>query len=187
MRIVARQRVSALLEPVFVGAICLILAAMVPWLIRPFSWWILLLSAWFAAGGTVFIVAGVRGWRPEGIGLVLSKRGLWWRYGKLHFIRWEYVLGTKAVRWTDEGNAQEGLLVGVTHDAPLDPRVLSLLSNLFKKQFGPLPWKNVILLHDPKWQWNPKEVQSQIEASVADLSIRDQWGKETPPLSATLT
>jgi hypothetical protein len=177
MTIIARQKISGLSEPVFVGLACFCIGGFIPWALRPFSWFVLLLSGWFCLGGVVITVAGLRGWFPAGIGLILDREGLWWKRGRLHLLRWEDIAGVKLVEWSSEGVEEQGLLVGLMEGAkgPLDPSEMSWLSDQLKRQFGPLPWQKVIMLHHEKWQWNPTQIVATLEASLADPAMREQW------------
>ena len=177
MMIIARQRISGLLEPVSVGVSCICVGVFALWAIHPFSWGLLLFSAWFWLGGLVFIVAGVKGWRPNGIGLILDRQGLWWKCGRLRLLRWEDIAGVKLVGWTSEGEELQGLLVGLKDEAtgPIDPPETAFFSDQLKKEVGPLPWQKVIMLHDEKWQWNPMDILSQLQGSIADPTVREQW------------
>lgn len=177
MTIIARQRISGLLEPVGVGLACFCVAGLFPLAIRPFSWWVPLLSGWFCLGGVVITVAGWMKWRPRGIGLTLDRQGLWWKFGRLRLLRWDDIAGVRPVQWTDEGVEEHGLLVGLKERAqdPLAPSEMKWLSDELKKKWGSLPWPKVVILHDEKWQWNPTEVLAAIEASLADPTVRERW------------
>jgi hypothetical protein len=177
MTIIARKRISGLLEPVGAGVACFCLAGMIPWAIRPFSRGVALLSAWFCLGGLVFTVAGWMNWRPQGIGLVFDRQGLWWTSGKLRFLRWDDIAGARLVQWTDDGTEEHGLLVGLKEEAhdPLAPALMKLLTDELKKKWGPLPWRKAVILHDEKWQWNPADVLAAIEASLAGPAVRERW------------
>ncbi|MEX2119218.1 MAG: hypothetical protein WD847_06380 [Pirellulales bacterium] len=178
MTIVARQRISGLLEPVLVGVVCFAIGTAVPWLIGLLSWGTVLLGAWFCLGGRMLVWAGIRDWHPEGIGLVLDPEGL--RYyccGKPTIFLWEHIAGVRLVRWTSEGVEEQGLLLGVLEEGftPLQSSEIAWHRKDLERQFGPLPWPGAVLLHDEHWDWNPQEVTNQIERSLPNPNLRDQW------------
>jgi hypothetical protein len=177
MTIIARQDIPGLLEPVIVGGVTICVGTFALWAIHPFSWWVLFLSGWFWLGGLFFIFTGIKCWHPNGIGLILDRQGLWWKYDQLVLVPWDDIAGVKLVCWTSEGEEMQGLLVGLKDEAtaPIAPSVLSFFSNYLKKEFGPLPWQKVIMLYDEQWHWDPKDALSQLEGSIADPTMRERW------------
>ena len=176
MRVVARQGKAGLLVPVMVGLFLIALGIISPWSPPTFAWWSLLLSAWFCLGGAFFAFVGWRNWRPGGAGLMLDEQGLWWKYGSLHLLRWDQIVGVKPVQWTNEGDEEQGLILGLRSDGPLEPPEAAWFSTGdLQRRFGPLPWEHMVLLYDESWRWNPDEVKVDIEKSLVEPSIREKW------------
>ena len=176
MTIIARHDILDLLMPVVGGVFAICVGSFGLWTIHPFSWWLLFLSGWFWLFGLFFIFLGIKRWHPNGIGLILDRQGLWWKYGQLVLVPWDDIAGVKLVGWTSEGEEMQGLLVGLTDEAtgPMAPSELAFFSNYLNKEFGPLPWQKVIMLHDEQWHWAPKDALAQLEGSIADPTMRER-------------
>ncbi|MHB0958275.1 MAG: hypothetical protein ACYC0X_12415 [Pirellulaceae bacterium] len=181
--VVARQKLSVLLMPLGGGVILFSLAVSIPWLIKPFCGWILLLSVWFCLGGVLFAFAGWRSWQPQGIGLMLDKHGLWWKYDftfawwrhELLLVRWDQIIGVQLVQWIEQGDEEYGLVVGLRDNGPLGLAETALIAEDVRKRFAFVPWDRTILLHDENWMWEPQSVMAYIQQALSDPTIWESW------------
>ncbi len=181
MTVVARQHISALIEFTCVGGALVAVGTAIPWLINPIGWWNHVAGAWFRLCGVLVIWVTIRGWRPRGFGLALTKHGLLWKNqwtASVQFTPWGDIAGCELIRWSDDdGDESLGLLVGLSDAAehPFGPKVGKFLFDALNERFGPLRWSRVIPLHHHKWLWNVAEVCEQVERSLADLAVREAW------------
>ena len=176
MEIVARQSISGLIEPVCVGVVCASLTLVVPWIEGPL-WANVALAAWLLLGGCVFVAAGIFGWRPKGIGLVLSEGGIVWNMAGWTFtarsavIRWEDIAEARWITWSDEYDEPcEGIILCLHESAsnPIGARHAKWLQRELQRRFGGIFAANSIFLHHHKWQWHPAEVARRIQQKVRE-------------------
>ena len=201
MQIIARKRKSGLIELVAVGAACCIAGVAMFCLLAPFGWFNIAIMVWFFLAGCIFILVGVKGWRPNGIALVFTADGItcnigarsvgsifraWiasWRWDEIiraHFICADHPSFGDASE--DMGAKTIGVILELRNDADLwFPEWHShWLSKRLQKQLGQSLAENVILLEDAKWDWRPEEVAAWINESVNDPASRARWGDSEP-------
>jgi len=204
VQIVARKRKSGLIEPVAVGIACCVLGVSIFCLLTPFGWYNIAIGLLWCFGGGIFILAGMKGWRPNGIAMVFTADGITCNLGARSvgsiFQTW-----IAAWRWDDIirahficadhpsfGDASENMgakTIGVVLELrngadPWFPEWYSRwLSKRSQKQLGQPLSENVILLEDAKWDWRPEEVAAWINESVNDATSRARWGGSEPSLS----
>ena len=56
-------------------------------------------------------------------------------------------------------------------------------SNQLKKRLGQPLSDNIVVLHDPWWNWRPEEVAAWINDSINDPASCVRWGGSEPSLS----
>lgn len=183
--VVAKKRISGLIEPLLVGGVCFAVAIFMPWLAKPIIWPDIGLRIWFCLGGSFFILAGIKGWRPQGIGLVFTPVGIQWHMSKWFPLgprvaawRWDEIVNARLVAWRDEYDDEEvGVLLELKPDVPhpFSPKWAKWWSTELTKRFGGPISENALLLEDDKWDWNPEEVARWINESSGDLEARARW------------
>ena len=186
--VVAKQRVSGLIEPLVAGGICFGVAIFVPWLEQPIRWYDIILRIWFCLGGLFFVSFGIKAWKSKGIGLVFTPAGIEWYMGTGYPFRswsysysWDEIARARCVRWQNpDGDEDVGVLVelnpGVSQ--PLGPKHSAYVSKKLQKQFGEVVSDNVILLNHHKWDWDAELVATWINESANDPGIRVKWTSE---------
>ena len=114
---------------------------------------------------------------------MLDKHGLWWKYGftlawwrdDLFLVRWDQIIGVQLVHWTEQGDVEYGLIVGLRGDGPLGSAEMALIAEHVRKRFASVQWDRMIPLYDESWIWEPHSVMAHIEQSLSDPIIRESW------------
>lgn len=189
MRIVARRRISGLIEPVMIGIGSISLAISVL-LIQPIQWYEIAIAAYLFFFGAFWVILGVKGWWPRGIGLVFSPDGFSWHAPmRLTLGSWiiswcwddvlraHHVTG-RAVRFAGRGAVILELAPGA-RSWP-NAKWAKKASNQMQKRLGQPLSDNVVVLHGQWWNWRPEEVAAWINESVSDPASRERWGGSDP-------
>jgi hypothetical protein len=180
--VVAKKRISGLVEPLLAGGVCFAVAILMPWLAQPIIWPDIGLRVWFCLGGSIFVWAGIKGWRPQGAGLVFTADGIRWNMptfgSKVPAWQWDQIAGARLVSWRDEYNDEEfGVLIELKPDVPhpFGPKWAKWSSKELSKRFGETIAGTAVLLYDDKWDWNPEQVAQWINESASDPVARERW------------
>lgn len=186
MRIVARRRISGLIEPVMVGIGPIPIAISVLF-IQPIRWYEIAIAAYLFCFGAIWVVVGVKGWWPRGIGLVFSPDGFSWHAPMRLTLgswmiswRWDDVLRAHHVTRKEVRVAGDGaVILELAPDARSWPNAkwAKKASNKLQKQLGQPLSDNVVVLHGAWWNWRAEEVAAWINEAVNDPASRARWGE----------
>lgn len=103
-----------------------------------------------------------------------------WLPFEKHFYRlkWDEVLGAKLLLDRKIGeHVGPILLIGVTRCESVTPAELKKWQEFVVTHVEQPPWESTLpIVIDRSWLWNAEEVVAQIEETLSDKSLREQWG-----------
>lgn len=195
MQIIARTRISGLLESLMVGIWAIAGAVPLLSLAQPLPWYVIPIGIYLLLFGAFWIVCAAKWWWPRGIGLAFTPNGivtgvpfgLPWKPWMISF-RWDDIqhaqyVSRREVRFARPPGA---VILELRAEAPAWPNTKSAkkVSKRLQKQLGQSLSDNVFALVGPWWDWQPEEVAAWINESIADPERRSRW--ETAATAATV-
>lgn len=202
MTIVARKFVSSKSTVWITATLCeLVTIAFLVGMVRntpvlEFFWFMPFAAVIMFLVGPLVVWVGLSELRKNGVVMFFDRNGiswewsgaffLFWRPAKSHFhrIKWDEILGAKLGYRTIEEHRVPILLLGITGCESITPTELASRHEwVLKTQERPLWDRTLPIENQGEWLWNPQEVVAQIEQTLGDKSLREQWG-EPPQFAA---
>jgi hypothetical protein len=130
--------------------------------------------------------------RKRGIAMYLDREGISWDLGSTphfwlpfekHFrrVKWDEILGVKILhdKWVG-GHEGPVILIGVNQCESVTSAHFKAWYETLLTTVGRPPWKNTIPVYREEiWLWDAKQVVAQIEQTLGDKNLREQWGDPT--------
>ncbi len=143
--------------------------------------------------GPISVCIGLLERRKEGVTMFFDRDGICWECSgalaffwlpvKRHYyrIKWGEILGAKLVHGSF-GNGEGSytgpvVLIGVGRCESMTPAELKSSQEFVLTNLGRPPWERTLAITNYEQKlWNPEEIVAQIEQTLGDKTVREQWG-----------
>lgn len=120
--------------------------------------------------------------------MFFDREGIYWDWATTHYcwlpfekhfrrIKWDEILGVKLLDRKLGEHDGPILLIGVSQCESISPAELKRWQEPILVWLGRPPWKSTVpIFGNNTWIWNAEEVVAQIEETLGDNSLRENWG-----------